>query len=64
MVRPSDCFDLIVGTGMGGISALLLGRMGMMVDNAIKEYMSLAKMVFELSSKPCFHILPGQPVLS
>ena len=62
-VRPSECFDLIVGTGTGGISALFLGRMRMTVDEAIKEYMSLAKTAFKPSSTSLSRILPGQAIL-
>ena len=65
-VCPSvECFDLIIGTGTGGISALFLGRMRMTVDKAIKEYMSLdlAKTAFKLSSTSLFRILPRQAIL-
>ena len=60
-VCPSaECFDLIDGTGTGRISAFFLGHMRMMVDEAIKEYMSLdlAKTAFKPSSTSLFHILP------
>ncbi|KAF8576639.1 FabD/lysophospholipase-like protein, partial [Ramaria rubella] len=42
-VRPAEYFDLIVGTGTGGISALFLGRMRMTVDEAIREYQRMVK---------------------
>ena len=65
-VCPSaECFDLIVGTGTGRISALFLGCMRMTVDEAIKEYMSLdlTKTVFKPSSTSLFCILPRQVIL-
>ncbi|KAF8578088.1 FabD/lysophospholipase-like protein [Ramaria rubella] len=37
-IRPTEYFDLIVGTGTGGISALFLGRLRMTVDEAIREH--------------------------
>ncbi|KAF7761984.1 hypothetical protein Agabi119p4_9976 [Agaricus bisporus var. burnettii] len=44
--KPCDYFDLIGGTGTGGIIALMLGRLRMDVDTAIKKYDDLAKRVF------------------
>ena len=41
-VRPCDIFELIVGTGTGGLSALLLGRLRTTVDEAIEQYMQLS----------------------
>jgi hypothetical protein len=49
-VRPSGCFDLIVGTGTGGLSALFLGRLRMTVGEAIEEYMRMAETAFKPSS--------------
>jgi hypothetical protein len=46
-ILPCDYFDLIIGTGTGGISALLLGRMRMSVDEAIVEYIHIAKAAFK-----------------
>jgi hypothetical protein len=45
LLRPCDEFDLIVGTGTGGISALLLGRMHLSVHEAIDEYIHMARMI-------------------
>jgi hypothetical protein len=50
-VRPADCFELIIGTGTGGISALLLGRMRMTVDDAIQEYVRMAETAYKWSSE-------------
>jgi hypothetical protein len=49
-LRPSDVFDLIIGTGTGGISALFLGRLRMTVDEAIDEYMRMAGTAFKPSN--------------
>jgi len=48
-IRPSDCFEVIIGTGTGGISALLLGRMRLTVDQAIEEYVRMAETAFKPS---------------
>jgi len=50
-IRPSDVFDLIIGTGTGGISALFLGRLHMTVDEAIDEYMRMAGTAFKPSTR-------------
>ncbi|XP_006461642.1 hypothetical protein AGABI2DRAFT_151295 [Agaricus bisporus var. bisporus H97] len=44
--KPCDYFDLIGGTSTGGIIALMLGRLRMDVDTAIKNYDDLSKQVF------------------
>ncbi|EPS38438.1 hypothetical protein H072_7827 [Dactylellina haptotyla CBS 200.50] len=44
--RPCEYFDLIGGTSTGGIIALMLGRMGMTVDEAITKYETLSEEVF------------------
>jgi hypothetical protein len=49
-IRPSEVFDLIIGTGTGGISALFLGRLHMTVDEAIDEYMRMAGTAFKPSN--------------
>jgi len=48
-LRPCDEFDLIVGTGTGGISALLLGRLHLSADEAIEEYIRLTSAIFTSS---------------
>ncbi|KAH8832456.1 hypothetical protein DL96DRAFT_1522630 [Flagelloscypha sp. PMI_526] len=37
-LQPSDVFDLIAGSGTGGIAALLVGRLGLSVADAIEVY--------------------------
>ncbi|KAL2890555.1 Vegetative incompatibility protein HET-E-1 [Ceratocystis lukuohia] len=44
--RPCDRFDLIGGTGIGGITAIMLGRLKMSIGKSIKEYKSLASKIF------------------
>ncbi|CAE6415641.1 unnamed protein product [Rhizoctonia solani] len=45
--QPHEHFDVIAGTGTGGISACMLGRLRMPVDKAIAEYAKLVKEVFK-----------------
>ncbi|KAF5528713.1 Calcium-independent phospholipase A2-gamma [Colletotrichum aenigma] len=44
--RPRDYFHLIGGTSTGGLIAILLGRMGMTTEEAIKGYEDFAATVF------------------
>ncbi|PVF93948.1 hypothetical protein CPB86DRAFT_741455 [Serendipita vermifera] len=44
-IRACDWFDLIIGSGYGGIIALLLGRLNMTITQAIKAFNSLAAML-------------------
>ncbi|CAI7590894.1 unnamed protein product [Penicillium bialowiezense] len=44
--RPCDHFDLIGGTSTGGIIAILLGRLGMTVDECIRAYRQVAEQAF------------------
>ncbi|KAJ5771711.1 FabD/lysophospholipase-like protein [Penicillium odoratum] len=44
--RPCDHFDLIGGTSTGGIIAILLGRLGLTVDECITAYRKVAKKAF------------------
>jgi len=43
---PCEHFDLIGGTGTGGLIALMLGRLRLSVDDAIKYYIQLTNDVF------------------
>ncbi|KAH7126012.1 hypothetical protein EDB81DRAFT_951419 [Dactylonectria macrodidyma] len=44
--RPCDHFDLIGGTSTGGIIAIMLGRLGMTVDQCLQAYTKVAQMAF------------------
>ncbi|KDN44413.1 hypothetical protein RSAG8_05460, partial [Rhizoctonia solani AG-8 WAC10335] len=43
---PADHFDYIAGSGTGGVSACMLGKLRMPIDKAIEEYEKLMKDVF------------------
>ncbi|KAI1826668.1 acyl transferase/acyl hydrolase/lysophospholipase [Xylaria intraflava] len=44
--RPCECFNLIGGTSTGGIIAIMLGRLGMTVDECIQAYDKFAQIAF------------------
>jgi hypothetical protein len=44
--RPCEVFDLIGGTSTGGLIAIMLGRLGMTVDECIETYKTVGKSVF------------------
>src|SRR6267378_1633413 len=44
--QPGKYFDLIGGTSTGGLIAIMFGRLGMTVDDAIAKYSALAPKVF------------------
>lgn len=44
--RPCDYFDLIGGTGTGGLIALMLGRMRMDIESCKEYYVELTRYVF------------------
>ncbi|OLN82294.1 Phospholipase A I [Colletotrichum chlorophyti] len=45
--KPCDHFDLIVGTGTGGLIALMLGRLRLNLEQCKELYVRLTRMVFE-----------------
>lgn len=45
--RPCDYFDLIVGTGTGGLIAIMLGRLRMDTEECMKVYVRMTRRVFE-----------------
>jgi patatin-like phospholipase/acyl hydrolase len=45
-ICPAGYFDLIGGVGVGGFVALLLGRLGMTTNQAMKELSTIGNMVF------------------
>ena len=45
-LRPHDVFQLVAGTSTGGLIALMIGKMGMTVDECITQYEELSRVVF------------------
>lgn len=45
--KPADHFDLIVGTGTGGLIAIMLGRLRLDLETCKELYVQLTRMVFE-----------------
>ena len=45
--KPADHFDLIAGTGTGGLIALMLGRLRLDIDTCKDLYVRLTRRVFE-----------------
>ncbi|CAE6526271.1 unnamed protein product, partial [Rhizoctonia solani] len=45
-LNPADYFDVIAGSGTGGLSACMLGRLRMPLDSVIEEYANLIREVF------------------
>lgn len=44
--KPCDYFDMIGGTSTGGLIAIMLGRLGMTVQECIDSYMTISDTVF------------------
>lgn len=45
--KPADHFDLIVGTGTGGLIALMLGRLRLDLETCKEVYVRMTRKVFE-----------------
>ncbi|KAK5634402.1 hypothetical protein RRF57_010115 [Xylaria bambusicola] len=45
--KPCDHFDLIVGTGTGGLIAIMLGRLRLDLEQCKELYVEMTRMVFE-----------------
>ncbi|CAE6406186.1 unnamed protein product, partial [Rhizoctonia solani] len=45
-LQPVDWFDVIAGTGTGGVIACMLGKLGMSIEEAIESYTRLMAAVF------------------
>lgn len=58
--RPCDVFDLICGTAAGGLIAILLGRLEMTCDEAIRAYDFLEYTFFD-QSPPSLPQTPPTP---
>ncbi|KAI1638581.1 acyl transferase/acyl hydrolase/lysophospholipase [Biscogniauxia mediterranea] len=57
--RPCEIFDLIGGTSTGGIMAIMLGRLGMAVDDCIRVYRNVAQKAFTPKLRFPFPCSPG-----
>ncbi|CUA67657.1 hypothetical protein RSOLAG22IIIB_07504 [Rhizoctonia solani] len=65
-IHPYEHFDVIAGSGTGGISACMLGRLRMPVDEAIEKYAKLVEDVFKdkkFSGVPMYKATKLQEVL-
>jgi patatin-like phospholipase/acyl hydrolase len=45
-VEPHHIFHLVAGTGTGGLIAIMLGKLGMNVEECIKSYHTLSRRIF------------------
>lgn len=45
--KPADYFDLIVGTGTGGLIAIMLGRLRLDLETCKEVYVRMTRKVFE-----------------
>jgi patatin-like phospholipase/acyl hydrolase len=45
-VEPHEIFDLVAGTSTGGLIAVMLGKLGMTVDQCIAAYRDLSRTIF------------------
>ncbi|KAK3326112.1 acyl transferase/acyl hydrolase/lysophospholipase, partial [Apodospora peruviana] len=59
MPRPCEYFDFIGGTSTGGIIAIMLGRLGMSVDECIRAYKKVAQQAFTPKKTRIFPASPS-----
>ena len=45
-VQPHEIFDLVAGTSTGGLIAIMLGKLGMTVEECLQSYNDLSTAVF------------------
>ncbi len=45
-VEPHEIFDLVAGTSTGGLIAVMLGKLGMTLDQCIAAYRDLSRTIF------------------
>ncbi|KAI3609228.1 hypothetical protein WG66_010568 [Moniliophthora roreri] len=57
--KPCEVFDFIIGTSTGGLIALLLGRLGLSVDEAKEKYLDLGEKIFVGNNGVLGYILSG-----
>ena len=46
-LEPHEVFDLVAGTSTGGLIAIMLGKLGMSVEECIREYYRLSERIFK-----------------
>ncbi|KAF8598112.1 FabD/lysophospholipase-like protein [Ceratobasidium sp. AG-I] len=44
---PFECFDIMAGTGMGGVMLLLMGRLSLSIDNTLQCCVEILERVFK-----------------
>ncbi|MCJ1469310.1 hypothetical protein MMC07_007943 [Pseudocyphellaria aurata] len=47
VLKPHEVFQLVVGTSTGGLSGLMIGKLGMSVQDSIEEYPTISKSIFK-----------------
>lgn len=45
-LNPYDIFDLVTGTSTGGLIAIMIGKLGMTLEECIQAYYRLSRKVF------------------
>ena len=45
-VQPHEIFDFVAGTSTGGLIAIMLGKLGMSIEQCIESYHNLSKAIF------------------
>lgn len=45
-LKPQDVFDLVAGTSTGGLIAIMLGKLGMNLEECIHSYQNLSETIF------------------
>ena len=46
-VGPRDVFDFVAGTSTGGLIAIMLGKLGMSLEESIQAYRDLSRKIFK-----------------
>ena len=46
IVGPQQIFDLVAGTSTGGLITIILGKLGMTIEECIKAYHELSRSIF------------------
>lgn len=45
-IEPKDVFDFVAGTSTGGLIAIMLGKLGMTLEECIQAYRDLSRNIF------------------